>query len=83
MNHGLLVGDKKLYLGGGAVGPDFFKIFQCPFVKGNANSALKDMYSIVITESTARALFGDAEPMGKSIRFDGSKNRFALCGISA
>src|ERR1700709_1477217 len=26
MNHDLLVGDKKLYLGGGAVGPDFFKI---------------------------------------------------------
>ncbi|MCO5946732.1 ABC transporter permease [Mucilaginibacter flavidus] len=74
MNHGLLVGDKKLYLGGGAVGADFFKIFQYPFVKGNTNSALKDIYSIVITESTAKALFGDADPMGKSIRFDNSQN---------
>ena len=74
MNHGLLVGDKKLYLGGGSVGADFFKIFQYPFVKGNANSALKDIYSIVITESTAKALFGDADPMGKSIRFDNSQN---------
>ncbi len=74
MNHGLLVGDKKLYLGGGAAGADFFKIFQYPFVKGNANSALKDIYSIVITESTAKALFGDADPMGKSIRFDNTQN---------
>jgi len=74
MNHGLLVGDKKLYLGGGAVGSDFFKIFQYPFIKGNANSALKDIYSIVITESTAKALFGDADPMGKSIRFDNAQN---------
>ncbi len=74
MNHGLLVGDKKLYLGGGAVGVDFFKIFQYPFVKGNPNLALKDTYSIVITESTAKALFGDADPMGKSIRFDNSQN---------
>ena len=74
MNHGLLVGDKKLYLGGGSVGADFFKIFQYPFVKGNASSALKDIYSIVITESTAKALFGDADPMGKSIRFDNSQN---------
>ncbi|MDB4922076.1 ABC transporter permease [Mucilaginibacter sp.] len=74
MNHGLLVGDKKLYLGGGAVGPDFFKIFQYPFVKGNANSALKDIYSIVITESTAKALFGDADPMGKNVRVDNSQN---------
>ena len=74
MNHGLLVGDKKLYLGGGAAGPDFFKIFQYPFVKGNANSALKDIYSIVLTESTAKALFGDADPMGKIVRFDNSQN---------
>ena len=56
MNHGLLVGDKKLYLGGGAVGADFFKVFQYPFIKGNANSALKDIYSIVVTEATAKAL---------------------------
>src|SRR6202000_268174 len=28
MNHGLLVGDKKFYLGGGSVGAEFFKIFQ-------------------------------------------------------
>lgn len=71
-NHGLLVGDKKLYLGGGAAGADFFKIFQYPFVKGNANLALKDIYSIVLTESTAKALFGDANPIGKIVRFDNS-----------
>jgi len=74
MNHGLLVGDKKLYMEGGAAGVDFFKIFQYPFIKGNANSALKDLYSIVLTESTAKALFGDADPMGKSVRFDNSQN---------
>jgi putative ABC transport system permease protein len=74
MNHGLLVGDKKLYMEGGAAGPEFFKIFQYPFIKGNANSALKDLYSIVLTESTAKALFGDADPMGKNVRFDNSQN---------
>jgi len=74
MNHGLLVADKKLYLGGGAVGADFFKIFQYPFIKGDANSALRDIYSIVLTETTAKALFGDADPMGKSVRFDNSQN---------
>jgi len=74
MNHGLLVGDKKLYMEGGAAGADFFKIFQYPFIKGNANSALKDIYSIVLTESTARALFGDADPMGRDVRFDNAQN---------
>ncbi|MBS1520371.1 MAG: ABC transporter permease [Bacteroidetes bacterium] len=74
MNHGLLVGDKKLYLGGGAAGPDFFKMFQFPFVKGNPNTALKDTYSIVLTEPTAKALFGDADPMGKTVRIDNSQS---------
>ncbi|MCQ6961019.1 ABC transporter permease [Mucilaginibacter aquariorum] len=74
VNHGLLVGDKKLYMEGGAVGADFFKIFQYPFIKGNANAALKDLYSIVLTESTARTLFGDADPMGKSVRLDNLQN---------
>ncbi|WCT13431.1 ABC transporter permease [Mucilaginibacter jinjuensis] len=73
-NHGLLVGDKKLYLQGGAAGGDFFKIFQYPFIKGNGNSALSNLYSIVLTESTAKALFGDAEPIGKSVRFDNAQN---------
>lgn len=74
MNHGLLVGDKKLYLGGGAAGSDFFKMFRYPFVKGNANSAFKDIYSIVLTESTAKALFGYADPMGKMVRFDNAQS---------
>lgn len=74
MNHNLLIGDKKLYLGGGAAGHDFFKIFRYPFVKGDANSALKDLYSIVLTESTAKALFGYTDPIGKYIRFDNVQN---------
>jgi len=74
MNHGLLVGDKKLYLEGGSAGSEFFKIFQYPFIKGNANSALKDLHSIVLTESTAKTLFGNADPMGKNVRFDNSQN---------
>jgi putative ABC transport system permease protein len=74
VNHGLLVGDKKLYMEGGAVGAQFFKIFQYPFIKGNANSALKDLYSIVLTESTAKTLFGDADPIGKNVRLDNLQN---------
>jgi putative ABC transport system permease protein len=74
MNHDLLVGDKKLYLGGGAAQSDFFKLFQYPFVKGNATSALTEPYSIVLTESTAKALFGSADPMNKYVRYDNAQN---------
>src|SRR4029453_54101 len=41
-DHGLRVGDKKLYINGGISGADFFKMFQYPFVRGNANSVFKD-----------------------------------------
>jgi len=72
--HDLLVGNKKLYLGGGAAHPDFLKIFQYPFVKGSAKDAFTDPNSIVIDEATATALFGNANPINKVIRYDNSHN---------
>lgn len=72
--HDLMVGDKKLYLNGGAVGADFLKMFQLPFVSGNANSALAETNSIVLTQSTAKALFGNTDPVGKYIRLDNQQN---------
>lgn len=72
--HDLLVGNKKLYLGGGAAHPDFLKIFQYPFVKGSAKDAFTDPNSIVIDEATATALFGNADPINKVIRYDNSHN---------
>ena len=67
-SHGLNVGDKKLYLNGAVAGTDFLKIFQFPFIQGNANIAFKDAYSIVLTQSTAKALFGNEDAMNKTVR---------------
>jgi putative ABC transport system permease protein len=72
--HDLLVGAKKLYLGGGAAHPDFLKMFQYPFVKGSAKDAFTDPNSIIIDEATATALFGNADPINKIIRYDNSHN---------
>jgi ABC-type antimicrobial peptide transport system permease subunit len=73
-NHGLNVGDKKLYMGGAIAGTDFFKIFQYPFIQGNANSAFKDPYSIVLTQFFAKSLFGNEDAMNKMVRFDNAHN---------
>jgi ABC-type antimicrobial peptide transport system permease subunit len=70
----LAVGDKILSLDDFIAGEDILKIFQYPLLKGNADQVLKDPTSIVITQSTAKALFGDAEPMGKIIRRDNWEN---------
>jgi hypothetical protein len=77
---GLMVGDKKIYIRGAQIGGDFLKMFQYPLLEGNANNVLKDPYSIVLTQSTAQALFGDAEPVGKTVRFE-NKNDLKVTGI--
>ncbi|MEJ7586259.1 MAG: ABC transporter permease [Ferruginibacter sp.] len=68
--HGLLVKGKKFYIRGGCIGSDFLKMFQYPLLQGNAGNVLKDPYSIVLTASTAKSLFGDEDPMNKTVRFD-------------
>ncbi len=45
-------------------------MFQFPLVKGNAGMVLNDPSSIVISESTAKALFGDKDPINQVIRVD-------------
>lgn len=72
--HGLKVEDKKLYVSGAMAGSDFLKIFQYPLVRGDRNQVLQDPYSIVLNESTVKALFGDDDPIGKMITFDNRHN---------
>jgi len=72
--HGLIVGDKKLYLNGIQAGSDFLKIFMYPMTRGNRNSALADPYSIVITEDLAKSLFGSEDPINKTIRYNNADN---------
>lgn len=50
------------------VDPSFFEIFQLPFIKGDPGTALKDRYSIVLTETLAEKMFGDEDPMGKTVQ---------------
>ncbi len=79
-SHGLMTGDKKIYTKGAQVGGDFLKMFQYPLLSGHVNTVFKDPYSIVLTQSTAKALFGNENPVGKLVRFD-NKNDLKVTGI--
>jgi putative ABC transport system permease protein len=65
-----VVGDHVLPVKGYWADPSLFKIFTFPMVQGNPGTALKDPYSIVLTETAAKKLFGNETALGKSIRFD-------------
>ena len=68
--HSLMVGDKKLYTKGMFAGEDFLKIFEYPLLQGHAEDVLKQPASIVLTRSTAIALFGHTDPVNKIVRLD-------------
>jgi putative ABC transport system permease protein len=68
--HSLLSGHNKFSRNGRFTDPDFLHMFSFPLIKGNANTALKEPASIVLTESLATALFGKEDPIGKTIRLD-------------
>ncbi len=78
--HGLQVGDKRLYINGGQVQGDFLKLFEFTLLRGHAGTVLNDPYSIVLTESTAKTLFGREDPIGKTVRFD-NLNDLKVTGI--
>ena len=64
------VGDNILPIKGFWAEPSLFRIFTFPMLEGNPATALKDPYSIVLTETAARKLFGSEDALGKVIRFD-------------
>jgi putative ABC transport system permease protein len=61
--------------------PGFFRMFSFPFVRGNAETALADKNSLVLTESTARRYFGDEDPIGKVLHLDQLEEDFKVTGI--
>jgi ABC-type antimicrobial peptide transport system permease subunit len=80
--HNLAVKDKKLLLDGGSVHPDFLKIFQYPMVKGNVATCFRDIYSIILTQSTATALFGREDPINQTVRID-NQHDVKVTGVMA
>jgi putative ABC transport system permease protein len=68
-NHIVAFGDKKLTKSGAFFEPGAPEMFSLKMLKGSGD-ALKDISSVLIAESTAKAYFGDADPMGKVLKID-------------
>jgi putative ABC transport system permease protein len=62
-------GDNVIPMEGLYATESLFKIFTFPLLEGNASTALKDPYSIVLTERSAKKLFGNENALGKVIKF--------------
>jgi len=62
--------ERKNYLESGiiAVDSNFLSFFSFPVLQGDAASALKDPFSLVMTETSAEKYFGKNNPLNKIIR---------------
>jgi putative ABC transport system permease protein len=67
----LKAGDRIVFQQSIYAEPDFFRMMTFPAVAGDPIAALRDNSSVVITQRTARSLFGaGADPLGQTILLD-------------
>jgi putative ABC transport system permease protein len=73
--------NKSMYAGGSYVDASLFSMFTFPFVEGNAETAFKELHSMVITQSTAKKFFGNEKNViGKTVRVD-NKQDYVVTGV--
>src|SRR5699024_9521901 len=59
--------DKRIKSTGNKVDPDFVRIFDFGLIEGTTDNILDNPNDIVLTESLAKNLFEDENPLGKTI----------------
>jgi ABC-type antimicrobial peptide transport system permease subunit len=60
--------------------PDFFKMFSFKFISGNPKTVLVNISDIIITETTAKRIFGNENPVGRTLLVDG-KNPLLVSAV--
>jgi putative ABC transport system permease protein len=68
-DHTLTVGDKMLLISGSYFEPEVPHMLTLEMIHGTRDG-LKDMNSVLLSESVARTYFDNADPIGKTLRID-------------
>ncbi len=59
----------------------FFQVFSIPLIHGNAENVLNEPYRVVISESAAKRIFGDANPIDRIIRVGTDTEPYTISGV--
>ncbi len=59
----------------------FFKVFDFKLLKGNPNTALKEPFSVVFTETAAKKYFGKTDPVGQTLLITGDGLPATVTGV--
>ena len=77
----ITIGNRSMYAFPNYADASLFSMFTFPFVQGNAKTAFTQLYSMVVTESTAKKFFGDEKNVvGKTVRVD-NKQDYVITGV--
>jgi putative ABC transport system permease protein len=76
-------GEKKFYEKNISLcDPEFFQMFSFPLRRGDAQNALANPHSIMLSEATAVKYFGIEDPIGKNLRLN-NLGDYTITGILA
>lgn len=62
------------------VDENFFSVFDLPLIKGDRQLALESNSALLINEELATKFFGDANPLGQTLTFDGETD-YRVVGV--
>lgn len=74
------VGDKRVVAKGNVVDSTFLSMFSFPLLRGNPTTVLNGANTLVVTEKLAQKLFGNADPMGRTVKLN-NKDFFTITGV--
>jgi ABC-type antimicrobial peptide transport system permease subunit len=84
VNHGegylLAAGENKVSKMGTVATENFLAMFSFKLINGNSKHALSDPTSIVLTQATAKALFGDGDALNKIVTLE-NKHELKVSGV--
>lgn len=73
--------NKSLYAKGRYTDASLFSMFTFNFIEGNAKNPFPQLYSLLVTESTAKKFFGNEKNLvGKTVRVD-NKQDYVISGV--
>lgn len=65
------------------VDTSFLQMFDFEIIMGDKTTALKDNYSMMISESTAKRIFGSEDPLGKILRTSDEEVQLTVSAVFA
>jgi putative ABC transport system permease protein len=75
--------NKQIFTDNNIISADssFFNFFSIPVLKGDQSNLLNSTYKVVLSESMAKKLFGNENPIDKMIKIGSDTTRFLVTGV--